>query len=106
MQTSGLDFKGEDMGTKLGTAAWKRQYKSVIIGVDRNSRSIKRLYVQNDGGMSGEFKTHHPIGGRDSLSEAVIVFNLMEVSSFPITASDAQQSYAAKLQNMLDSGDI
>lgn len=90
------------MAAKKGTAAWKREYRSVVVGVHMPTKAVRRIYVQNDGGMCGEFSVHHPMPGRSAEHEALVVFHLAKAQNFPISAQSMIDDYAAKLRRELE----
>lgn len=93
------------MPAKRGSAAWKREYRDVLIGVHMPSRRVKRIYIQNDGTMSGE-SSHFPMPGRTAEHEAVVVYDLSKVQRFPLFLKDAADQYEQQLRDELakDSG--
>ncbi|MFG6562590.1 hypothetical protein ACGYLI_00095 [Sulfitobacter sp. 1A13421] len=86
------------MAAKPRTNAYKRQYREAIVGWHRQSNSPKVIYIQNDGGMSGDNLTHHPIGGRSAEGEAVVVFHLSQVRTFGIQDETGRNEYIAELR--------
>ncbi len=86
-----------EMAAKKGSAAWKREYRDVIVGWHRESGTIRKIYVQNDGTMSGDFN-HYP-AGRSAEHEAFVVYGLSKAQSFPLFLGAAIKAYEEKLRN-------
>ncbi|GAB1380446.1 hypothetical protein MASR1M49_32920 [Pararhodobacter aggregans] len=86
------------MPPKRGTSSWKQQYREVLVGLHTGTNSPKRIYVRNDGGMSGEFSTHHPAPGRSVEHEALVVFSLAKVRRFPVGMEEKISEYEQQLR--------
>lgn len=90
------------MVAKKGTAAWKREYRDVLVGVHMPTKTVRRIYIQNDGTMSGDF-SHYPLPGRTAEHEAVVVYDLSKVQRFPLFLQQSADDYAEKLRQELAS---
>lgn len=88
------------MPAKRGSAAWKKEYCDVLIGVHMPTRRVRRIYIQNDGTMAGDF-SHHPLPGRSAEHEAVVVYELSKVQRFPLFLTESADKYQQQLRDEL-----
>lgn len=92
------------MSAKPGTAAWKREYQSIIIGVVSSTKTVGRIYVQNDGTMVNDNIKHNP-GNRQRIHEAMVVFGFRHAREFMIFGESPGKEYVEQLKQKIEQGE-
>lgn len=73
------------MSPKKGTRAHREEYIYVHYGIEMNSLEVHSVWEQRDGRLVGGMRNHHVMPGRRADSELVIVFNLSEIRTLPVS---------------------
>lgn len=86
------------MRPKKGTKAYKEEYIYIHYGVDLTSLEVKTAWERRDGRLSVGETNYYVMPGRSTLGELLIVFNMGDVESLPISM---QSTHGAAIESRL-----
>ena len=85
------------MTAHRGAKAWDHDYRAVIVGLDKCTNDVQRVYIQKDGFIVCGEHSHFPLE-RMAIAEAVAVFGIRQPREFSIANEAKADAYAEELR--------